>query len=73
MKRKKLAERKFGKTKSQTVYSPSLLKGCSQQGRRHSLERKRWRKGRKRKILVKKGYIDEDDGPQPEDFPSQFN
>lgn len=32
----------------------------------------RWRKSRKRKILVKKGYIDKDDGPPPEDFPSQF-
>lgn len=32
----------------------------------------RWRKSRKRKILVKKGYIDKDDDPPSEGFPSQF-
>ena len=34
---------------------------------------KRWKKSRKRKTLVKKGYIDKDDGPPPEGFPSQFD
>lgn len=33
---------------------------------------KRWKKSRKRKILVKKGYLDKDDGPLPEGYPSQF-
>ena len=33
---------------------------------------KRWRKSHKRKMLAKKGYINNDDGPPPEGFPSQF-
>lgn len=33
---------------------------------------KRWRKSHKRKMLTKKGYINNDDGPPPEGFPSQF-
>ena len=33
---------------------------------------KRWEKSRKRKILVKKGYLEPGDGPPPEGFPSQF-
>ncbi|MDB4808906.1 hypothetical protein OAG85_03145 [Verrucomicrobiales bacterium] len=33
---------------------------------------KLWRKSHKRKTLLKKGYINNDDGPPPEGFPSQF-
>ena len=33
---------------------------------------KRWRKSHKRKMLAKKSYINNDDGPPPEVFSSQF-
>ena len=33
---------------------------------------KRWKRSRKRKILVKKGYIDKDASAPPEGFPSQY-